>query len=222
MVTAIWVSLLVAPITHILATSDILVVPKHSLEGLPIEIQYSSIISDEELSAELDYLDFTTDASIPSGVAYICTGCPSAVIDDSSDKGYRWVSSVSNELDVLWSVENEVLNLNHHALLDNEMNDLHQPQTTHQRTLLEDSEESPDTYTGELPIEYSVKVVQTRSVEWEDASILDFAGVRQGDVVQFYSIDFEILKLDDVDLGDLDAPKINLHVIRRKDGLVGL
>ena len=185
MIATVWASFLVALIAHILAASDVLVVPKHSIYILPVEVLDSSIISDAELSAELDFLDFTSNPSIPEGVAYGCTGCPFAVVDDSSDKGYRWISDLSNELDLLWSVENKVLNLNHHALLDNEMNDLHHPQTTNQRTFAEDPEQSPDAYTGGLPIEYSVKVVQTRAVTWEDASILDFAGVGPGDVVQF-------------------------------------
>ncbi|KAL8795928.1 MAG: hypothetical protein Q9195_001672 [Heterodermia aff. obscurata] len=220
--TTLWAALLVVPIAHILATSDILVVPEHSLEELPNENLVSSIISDTELSAELDFISFAADPSIPEGVAYGCTDCPFAVLDDSSDKGYKWIYGVSNELELDWSVENDVLNLNHHTLLDNEMNDLHQPQTVNQVTLEEDPEESPDTYTGELPIEYSVKVVQTRSVTWEDASILNFAGIRQGDVVQYYSVDFEILKLDDQDFRDVDVPKVNLHVVRKEDGVLAL
>ena len=222
MITTRWASLFVVPIEFILATSDILVVPKHDLYELPVNDQDSSIISDAEIGGELDYLDFTVDPSIQEGVGYYCSDCPFAVVDDSSDKGYRWTSDISNGLDLGWSVENEVLNLNHHPLLDNEMNDLRRPQTANQVTLDEDPEQSPDAYTGELPIEYSVKVVQTRTVEWEDASILNFAGVQQGDVVQFYSVDFEILRLDDIDLRDLDVPKINVQVVRREDGLVGL
>ena len=224
MITTVWAFIFVAPLTHILA-SDILLVPEHSLGGLSYEYRDSSIISGAQLSAELDYVDFTAEQPIsldPEGATYFCTDCPCAVVDDSSDKGYRWISDASNTLDLLWSVENNVLNLNHHALLDNEMNDLHLPQTTRQTNVVEDTGVSSDTYTGELPIKYSVKVVQTTTVEWEDASILNSAGVQQGDVVQFYSVDFEILKIDDQDFHDLDIRKINVHVVRREDGVVGL
>ena len=213
MITTLWASLLIAPIAHILAASDVLAIPKRT-EAFPNPFSNTSIISNAQLSAELEYVDFAFDPSYPRFVGYQCTDCPLAVVDHSSNKGYRWTFGVPNELRLVWSVENEVLNLNHHPLLDNEMNDLHQPQTTNQYQGL-----SSDVYTDLLPIEYSVKVVQTSPVVWQGQ---DSTGDRQGGAMQFYSVDFEILKLGDQDFSKVDVPKINLHVFRRKDGVVSL
>lgn len=214
MFTVLWLSFLLTPVARVLSASDILFVTKHDQYTLPVEILYSSIISDDELKGELDYLEFETDRSNPSGVNSYCYGCPYAVADNSP-KGYRWLPDVSSSLDVLWSVENKAVNLNHRALLDNNMRDLHQPQTTTQESGFEYSSLEP--YFGPIPITYSAKVVQTRTVQFEDGS---FAGLGDGEKIQFYSIDFEITGLDDQDLTSLNLDKTNIHVVRRSDGVV--
>ena len=63
-------------------------------------------------------------------------------------------------------MEDKAVNLNHQALLDNNMMDLHQPQTTGQNIFSFDSSfEGYQAYEGPIPITYSAKVVQTRTVQ---------------------------------------------------------
>ena len=72
-------------------------------------------------------------------------------------------------------------------------------------------------YTGHIPITYSVKVVQAKNVQFEDGT---FAGIEQDQIVQFFSIDFNVLSLDGEDLTSLGLGKINTHIVKRNDGAV--
>lgn len=203
-----------------LANADTLVIPAHIQYSLPVQIVQSSIVDDAEFAGELDYLEFEGDRAIGSGVQFDCTDCPYAVVDNNSEKGYRWVPGYSTELKLSWSTEDKAVHLNHHALLDNDMQDLHNPQTTAQEQY---SWVDPTYYSSlqsygyPLPITYDVNVVQTRTVKFEDGS---FANLGNDSTVHFYSIDFKVLSIDGQDLTSLGLPKTNIHIVKRADGEV--
>ncbi|KAL8775920.1 MAG: hypothetical protein Q9213_008441 [Squamulea squamosa] len=202
---------------ELLANADTLVIPAHIQYSLPVEILRSSIVDDAELAGELEYLEFTRDRAIPSGVQFDCTDCPYAVVDNNSEKGYRWVPGYSTELELSWSTEDKAVHLNHHALLDNDMQDLHNPQTTAQEQYSwvdPTYYSSMQSYGYPLPITYNVKVVQRRTVRFADSS---FANVGNNSTVLFYSIDFEVISIDGQDLTSLSLPKTNIHVVKRAD-----
>lgn len=214
--------LLLLAVGGTLATADTLVIPAHSQYSLPVEFPESSVISDAELAGELEYMEFQTDRALSQGVQFDCTNCPYAVIDNDSEKGYRWVPGYSTELDLSWSVEDKAVHLNHHALLDSNMQDLHKPQTTAQEQYSYIDlgyYDELQSYGYPLPITYNVRVVQTKTVRLEDGS---FAHLGNDSTVQFYSIDFEILSIDDQDLTSLGLPKTNIHIVKRADGEVSL
>jgi len=83
------------------------------------------------------------------------------------------------------------------------MKDLHRPQIT---TQIESYHNFPNIYNGSLPITYDVRVVQVRTVQLEDDSL-----------IEFYSIDVEVLSLGD---RSINVQKVNVHVIKRTDGAV--
>lgn len=201
-----------------LVSADTLIIPNHDRRCLPFNNENSSIVNDALLAAELDWLDqfeFDDTSRTNLCIPLECPGCPFAAVD-ASEQGYLWLHGFTNRLNLWWSAKNDVVNLNTHALLDNNMEDLHQPQTVTQRRSFGELSRQ-DRYKGPLPITYSSKVVQTRTVRFADGK---FAGQEYNGIVRFFSIDFEVLSLDGHDLTHLHLGKINLQVAKKDDGAV--
>lgn len=85
------------------------------------------------------------------------------------------------------------------------MKDLHRPQSTTQDGSYLDY---PNIYNGSLPTTYDVRVVQVRTVQLQDGSL-----------IEFYSIDVTLLSLGDQ---PINVQKVNVHVIKLTDGTVSL
>jgi hypothetical protein len=174
------------------ALADILVVPAHVRFTGPIS-NLGSISSDSEIIGELDYQENTT---APAGVSLSCPRCPFAV-NSSNGESYTFQSAYAqNAISVTFDTANKQLNLNGNPFLDSQMKDLHRPQITTQTGSYLDF---PNIYNGSLPITYDVRVVQVRTVQLEDGSL-----------IEFYSIDVEVLSLGD---RPINVQKVNVHVI---------
>lgn len=179
--------------------ADVLVVPAHVRFSLPTD-NTGSIASDSEIFTELDYQGNSTN---PSGVNLPCNRCPFA-INSSNGQGYTFVSGhAANDISVTFDTANKQLNLNGNPFLDSQMKDLHRPQTTTQGGSYLDY---PNIYNGSLSVTYDVSVVQVRTVQLEDGSL-----------IEFYSIDVVILSLGG---RPINVQKVNVRVIKRTDGTV--
>ncbi|KAL8831909.1 MAG: hypothetical protein Q9191_000588 [Dirinaria sp. TL-2023a] len=167
---------LLISIAAIPSRADILVVPPH--EQYSGSINQASINSDSEIVAELDY---SAPSNSPSGISFPCTNCPLAVNSAGSRQYELTNSDVETTIEVSLDTAHDRVNLNGNPFLNAQMRDLHQPQTTNQSVLVGSY---PSAYTGPLPITYEVNVVQVRTVQLEDRSL-----------VEFYSVDLQILSL---------------------------
>ena len=189
--------LFLASLTALSVHASILIVPKHEQFSGPID--QSSVNSDDEIVAELDYLQFG-HGQIPSGLNLDCPNCPFAINGQGKDGAdYIWQSyGVQSTIDVEFTTSTGALSLNGNPFLDSQMRDLHRDQSTTQSAYFPESQ--PDAYNGRLPITYDVKVVQVRTVQLED-----------GSQVEFYSIDIEILSLGG---RKIDIKKVNVHLVK--------
>lgn len=179
--------------------ADVLVVPAHVRFSGPIN-NTGSISSDGDIIGELDYQENST---YPAGVSLRCSQCPFAV-NSSNGQGYTFLGAYAdNSISVTFDTAYKQLNLNGSPFLDSQMKDLHRSQTTHQDGSYLDY---PNIYNGSLSITYDVRVVQVRTVQLEDGSL-----------IEFYSIDVEILSLGG---RPINVQKVNVHVIKRTDGTV--
>lgn len=195
-------SSILVELAAVASSADILVVPEH--EQYTGAINLGSIVSDDEIVAELDYLEFKTDRSIPSGVNLICPDCPFAVQGTESDKYTFTDTDVQTIIEVVYDTANNRLNLNGNPFLGSQLEDLHLPQTTVQSASF--PEDYPEAYTGPLPITYNEQVVQVRTIQLQDGSL-----------VEFYSIDVEVLSIGG---RPINVAKVNSHIVKRGDGEV--
>lgn len=183
--------------------ADILVVPAAHVRYSVVNVyDLGSIIPDNDI---IGMLDFQENPTYRGGVSLDCSKCP-YVAKFSNRQGYVFRSAIEgNSISVSFDTGNKQLNLNENPFLDSQMKDLHRPQSTTQDGSYLDY---PNIYNGSLPTTYDVRVVQVRTVQLQDGSL-----------IEFYSIDVTLLSLGDQ---PINVQKVNVHVIKLTDGTVSL